>query len=238
MLDYGNDDYDYYYRKKDNIKKACKIGGVVLAGCMALAGIYYSGAIQAKKTKVSDLVKSGLSKYDSQYMVLPSSVVTTDNHDSIFCSGSELVTNFKENNVKYCDILDEYYTPNGEDIARVEYKLTVRKAEEPQRAGLDDGSFVYVAPSGYRMEGTKAVYYYTLVVRRLLPVYDDVDVYYSMTFDNIDGEVVDTDITYIDVVSTRPYSDIINSDLIVDVNDEKEVFNDDNYDAVLRLQKH
>ena len=38
--------------------------------------------------------------------------------------------------------------------------------------------------------------------------------------------------------ATRPYSDIVNADLIADVNDDIEVNNDDNYEAVLRLQSH
>ncbi|MBR6133198.1 MAG: hypothetical protein IKQ29_00615 [Bacilli bacterium] len=236
MLDYGNDDYDY--RRKNNIRKGIKCLSIILVIGGLVVGAGLSGAQETRRARVRDLVRSGISKYDSAYMVLPTDAVISENKDSFYCSGAELVSNIEEKKIKYCQILDEYYTPNGEDIARVEYNLTVREVVNPQSVVLDDKSRVYVAPPGYRMEGTKAVKYSTLVVRRLLPVYDDVDDYLLESFSGINGEVICSELSFIDVVATRPYSDIINADLIADVNDDIEVNNDDNYEAVLRLQSH
>ncbi len=236
MLD-GNDDYDYYYKRRNAIRKVGKCISIALVIGGLFAGAYYSGAKEIRRARVRDLVSNGISKYDSSYMVLPSSASISKNEDSFYCTGAELVSNMELKNIKYCQILDEYYTPNGEDIARVEYKLTIKEVIYAQRVELDNGLLVYVAPDGYSIEGNKAVKYSNLVVRRLLPVYDEVDDYLLESFSGINGEIVDSELLFIDVVGTKPYSAIIDSDLVVDANDEV-VNNDDNYNAILRLQSH
>jgi len=236
-MDFDDFDEDLIQLKKKNTraKIAKGVSTLLLAGAVLGGSILYCGLV-AEGRRVDTLINKYQSRFDKEVVHLPDEVLSTKTTDSKYCSGIKLVDGFRRSGIKYCSLLDEYYTETGEDVARVTYSLTIKQETPGERIPLDEGD-VLLAPQGYVLENGKAVKYTKITVFRILPVLDNVDDYLSVKFGGIyDGEIVNTEIEFIDVVASKPFSEIIDSDLVVDV-DENSLLTNDYNSATFRMVK-
>ena len=97
---------------------------VGLLGLAATVGVdYVSGA---KETYYEQKRAEQLVEYNSnsaKICVIPEQIETNKSYDTKYCEGEQLVSELHENGIKYCEILDEYYTPEGKNIAVLTYEV-------------------------------------------------------------------------------------------------------------------
>ena len=151
---------------------------------------------------------------------LDETIYSSLNYDSKICDGQVLVDVLKEQGIKYCEVLDEYYTNDGRDIAVVTVEITRDDWVDPT-AITDDvkGSNVdyFTLPEGYVLKDGKGYRQVTETREIVTEVRKNGD-YDKMTINGIPGKI--TKLVDAKVVKTRSFDDIINAELVCDVKDD------------------
>ena len=158
----------------------------------------------------SDLVKEKMEILG--YVPIPKTIETDKKEDYVLFPGQTLVNALNRNNVKYCTISGEYYTENGDNIAFIrtfqEIDATPVEMFDPVTKEI---VIDYQAPVGYIVVGRKAQR-----IRTKTFVLTDGVITDKMKRVE-DGEFIED----IKIFSSKPYSSILNSDVVVDVPEEK-----------------
>ena len=132
----------------------------------------------------------------------------------IYVSGDKLEEVISRNCIKYCEILDEYYTANGENIAYCEAtKVFTPVAEEI------NGQIIYTAPIGATLKDGKCYQTNKLYVIEKDGQYD---LPIGYTLDNV-----------IEIIETKPYSELINYDLVIQSGVEYPKEDNQNQELIL-----
>lgn len=125
----------------------------------------------------------------------------TDEIAEIYVSGAKLEEVVTRNDIKYCEILDEYYTANGERIAYCE----ATRVSSPV-AHEKDGETIYVIPSGATL---KNGHYYEKTTCYVIENNGEYQLPIDYTLDNV-----------IEIIETKPYSELIEYDLAIKSGEE------------------
>lgn len=161
--------------------------------------------------------------------VIPSEVTVNKNYDTRFADGSKIANELQIQGVKYCEILDQYYTASGSDIAILTYEVTTTEVCEAEKYSID-GTVIYMAPEGYVLDGTTCYRETTKYVTKIVPRSQE-STYSSVTIPNVSKyELVD-----IKEVSTLTYDSICDQTLICDVQDGAVLNEENQCTATLRL---
>lgn len=157
----------------------------------------------------SDFVKTHKSANESIY--IPSSIETDASEDYTWFTGESLNKALGNNKIKFCKILDEYYTPNGDSIALVKIKEVINAPYEiitdPETL---ESVKEYHVPMGYTLVGDKGER-----IRITACVLEGGKTPESIVKMDETDEIVD-----VQIIDAKPYSSIISSDIVVDVPEE------------------
>ena len=203
---------------------------VGLLGLAATVGVdYVSGA---KETYYEQKRAEQLVEYNSnsaKICVIPEQIETNKSYDTKYCEGEQLVSELNENGIKYCEILDEYYTPEGKNIAVLTYEVVTTDVLEAQKVEMN-GTTIYMAPEGYTLQGNKCVKETVKNVTKIVEAMEDGN-YENIAIENVTSyKLVD-----IKEISTKKYSEIASQTLICDVADTPVLNEEGRYDAKLVL---
>ncbi len=215
-------------RRRNKNKKGKKVAltilvlGGLVAGSIFGTKAYYS----SKETRRVDNLLSQYTVED--YCVVPTHVTSDRAYDITFADGQKLVDRLNKNNIGYINIGGQFYTPNGNNIAIINYDVTYF-VETNSITFTNEGQTVYAAPSGYQLYGKRAYKYITERKTVIVPEGSD---YSQISFANATSwEMVGEP----QIVSTLPYSVITNSTLICDVPDNAVLNENNECDASLQL---
>lgn len=121
------------------------------------------------------------------------------NSQKLVSSGEYFYNELIAQDIKYCELLDEYYTLDGEDIAVVVKTETIDATIE---AG--DGKVKYSVPEGYHLQGTKGI---KNTKSYVIAENGEFTLPEGTTLENI-----------VEIIQTKPYSEIIDYNLVVNYN--------------------
>lgn len=225
--------------KKKNRKG--RIISLVLAltiGGAAATGAYVFTKNELAKKEARDNANELVSLYmiDSESCIIDDSSITTSNaYDYEYCDGQTLYDAIVDNGIKYCEILDEYYTADGKQIAIVTADVTYSQKITPTTQTVD-GKKISILPSGYTRKDDAGYKEETKTFVKICPVKADGN-YEDTEFEIPEGnEIVSVSVTDVEIVNTSKFSDIISQDLIIDVPDNA-VAVEGSYEASLKLIK-
>lgn len=216
-------------KTKTGGKMAKRVGSLILAAAVFVGGF---GAYHGAKQFGSDRrAKSLVENYTNEdgYCTLPSEVVVNKAYDIVYTSGASFAKYLDKNNVKYCEVLDEYYTPDGSDIAILTFSSATHVMEPAVKVEYD-GFVVYMAPEGYTLDGNMCYKESEEEIVKIVPKSTSGD-YSGYKLEGLESaELVD-----VKEVSTQPYSAITDLTLICDVADGTTLNKDNECSATLRL---
>ena len=183
---------------------------LLVVGALAAGTIFGTKAIHTiQETRSIDNL---IANYQVEnYVSLPSEVTVDRSYDITYADGARFAERLGTKNVDYIRINGQFYTPEGIDIALLTYNVTYKETVDATRV-TRDGQNIYMAPTGYALEGSKASKYTTEARTVVVPAGTD---YSLVSFPGAaDYELIDEVILH-----TLPYDVISNSTLICDVAD-------------------
>lgn len=196
--------------KKTGAKKGAKtIATIVIAGGLIVGGI--TGTIKIVNNLESTKVRNLVNEYTSyDCLTLPKKVTINQAYDLNYCDGKTLYNAITKSGIKYCEVLDEYYTEDGREIAVLTITGTCTESIPAECVEIN-GAKVYMAPTGYELNGENAYRTINQSYTQIIEKQDDYSNIVVNGLDNVNIEVKE--------VQSRPFSDIISETLIVDVPD-------------------
>lgn len=203
---------------KLNKNTGAKIAKYAIAAAVITAvvgvGSYYA-INEYNDYKETERVSQLVAAYtDTQgYCALPDEIIVNKAYDEKFADGAKLATELASKGVKYCEVLDEYYTPSGTDIAILTFKVTMTEVVNPNRYDFN-GTTMYSAPAGYVLKDGKCYKETYKTITKIVPKEKNSD-YSGYTIPNVSV----SELLSAKEVSTKPYEEIIDQDLICDVRD-------------------
>lgn len=206
------------------------ISMVALLGLAATVGVdYVSGAKETyyETKRAEQLVE--FNSNNGNICVIPEQIATNNSYDTKYCEGEQLVSELNENGIKYCEILDEYYTPEGKNIAILTYEVVTTEVIDAQKVEMN-GTTIYMAPEGYTLQGNKCVKETVKNITKIVEAMDKEN-YKNIVIDGVTSYKL-VDITE---VSTKKYSEIASKTLICDVADTPILNEEGRYNAKLVL---
>jgi hypothetical protein len=231
MLDFGQDFEQQNVENQTGAKKpgkGAKIVSWVLVAALGLGAI--GGAAYGlnelnkhmahKKTVKS--VTSIVQKYEgpNNFVSLDETIYTTGNYDTKICNGQVLVDVLNEQGIKYCEVLDEYYTNDGRDIAIVTVEVTRDLWVDPEVINdeVKGSEFTYYTlPEGYVLKNGRGYKQVVETKEVVTEVRKDND-YSKITISGIEGKI--TKVGEPTIVKTKSFKDIVASELVCDVKDD------------------
>lgn len=208
---------------------AILIGATLVA---AAAGVTYYKVVPAiEDKKETARVESLVANFTNEegLCVIPSEVTVNRNYDTRVADGSKIANELDEQGVKYCEILDQYYTEAGSDIAILTYEVTTTEVIDAEKVSIN-GTVIYMAPEGYILDGKKCYCETTKLVTKIVPKSKDSN-YANITIPNVSKyELVD-----VKEVTTLTYDSICDQTLICDVQDGAVLNEENECTATLRL---
>lgn len=224
---------DKHIPKEDNIEKktGAKKSGKTIAALVLIGGLVIGGITGTVKYMNSETVraKSLVSEYtdtDTGFLSLPQTVTVNQAYDLSYCDGEKLYNAITKNNIKYCEVLDEYYTSDGREIAVLNVTGTYTEGIKADCVEVN-GAKIYMAPEGYELDGECA---YRVINTSFTKVVEKQDDYSNITIPGLN----DVQIT-VDEIQTKPFTDILSSVLIVDVPDGAVLNKNHECSATFRL---
>lgn len=195
---------------KTGAKKGLKtFAAIVLVGGIVIGGI--TGAVKLNSHTDSSRAKSLVEDYTiSDSLQLPKEVTVNQAYDINYCDGEDLYKAITKANIKYCEVLDEYYTSDGRDIAVVTISGKYTETINAECVEVD-GQKIYMAPAGYELMGDKA---YRVVNQSFTKIIEKLDDYSNIQVSGLEDAEVSVEERH-----TRPFEEIIDKTLIVDVPD-------------------
>lgn len=208
-------------------QKGKKVVTWLLIASLGIGGIV-GGAIGYKKlsehiayTEAKKNTTGIVSMYQSYDVCsLDETIYSSMNYDTKICDGSVLVEVLNEKGVKYCEILDEYYTNDGRNIALVTIEVTRDEYIDPTIINDEvkgSSASYFTLPEGYVLKDGKGYRQVTETREIVTEVRKNGD-YDKMTISGIPGKI--TKLVDAKVVKTRSFDDIINAELVCDVKDD------------------
>lgn len=205
------DTYDNHKQTKKGKTGAKKVGKTI--GIIALVvglgvGISQIPGIKDSSQSIAETkrAKSLVAAYTNEDKIcfMPDTIMINQAYDAEFCDGKKLVEVLEDEGVKYCEILDEYYTKKELEIAILTIEATYKEEAE-------DVKFEYNENVVYMPQVAESTIEY---ITKIVPKSATGD-YSEVT---VEGA---SEVKVIDVkeVTTKPYSEIIDQSLICDVKD-------------------
>ena len=151
---------------------------------------------------------------------LDETIYSSMNYDTKICDGSVLVEVLNEKGVKYCEILDEYYTNDGRNIALVTVEVTRDEYIDPTIINDEvkgSSASYYTLPEGYVLKGDKGYRQITEEMTIVTEVRKDGD-YSKIAIPGGTGKI--TKVVDANVIATKTFDVIASSDFVCDVNDD------------------
>lgn len=197
-------------KNKTKAKKAGKtIAAIVLVGGLTIGSIVT--ATHLANTISTSKAKSLVANYTvNDCLTLPENVTINQAYDLNYCDGEKLYNEITKKGVKYCNVLDEYYTEDGRDIAVLTITGTYTEAI-PANCVEINGIKIYMAPVGYELQGE---YAYRVINKSYKQIIEKQPDYSNIRINGLNDVSIE-----ITEVHSRPFSDIISETLIVDVPD-------------------
>lgn len=223
--------------KKNNTGAKKAIGAVsillLLSGALTLGGMYVKDhvypAIKEDK-RIEQLVGANIT--NGEGLIMPDKIMIDQAYDLKYADGSTLVEELNERGLKYCEILDEYYTPDGKDIAILTYQVVTRETIDPTKTEID-GRVIYSAPAGYMVDGNICYRDTTAQIVKIVPKDANGD-YSKIEVPNVQKyELID-----IKETKTSTYDSICDYTIVCDVPDTATLNKDGLCEATLTLKKH
>jgi len=184
---------------------------LLVVGTLVAGSIFGTKAVhnlQATK-RADDLIGNYTTE---EYVMLPKQVTTDRAYDVTYVDGQKLVERLNNKNMGIININGQFYTPNGTNVAIITYKVSYTTMIDATKVKTD-GQIVYMAPSGYVLDGKQAKKTVVETITKVVPQCDD---YSYIKFEGAsDWEMVGEPT----IVATLPYEVIQNSTLICDVAD-------------------
>ncbi len=87
--------------------------------------------------------------------LIPGRIFTYQNHDFEYTTGEHFIESAEKKDIEIIRLGDQFITPNGERVARVELEIEVTKAK-PIRMYEVNGKSFYIEPYGYEWNGTNS----------------------------------------------------------------------------------
>lgn len=205
----AEDEYTEHENKTGAKKVAKTIAGIVIAGGIVIGGI--ATAINLTNAYGSTRAKNLVENYTvSDCLILPENVTITQAYDLNYCDGKRLYDAITKKGIKYCEVLDEYYTEDGRDIAVLTISGTYTEAI-PAICEEINGVKVYTAPTGYILDGEKA---YRVINKSYTQIIEKQSDYSNIQVNGLEDVSID-----IKEVPSRLFTDILSETLIIDVPD-------------------
>lgn len=185
------------------------------------AGAYFGfGPLKdfSERGRVNNLVAEYTN--DDLFCSLPQETLINKAYDIKYASGEKFVDSLKRNNVKYCEVLDEYYTENGEEIAILTYNIATRDVV-PATKVIFGGTVVYMPLEGYTLVGDMCYKEGTEQLIKVVPKSATGD-YSNITLDSNLTEtatILNASLINVKEVQTKTYDSILDMTLICDVAD-------------------
>ena len=232
MLDFGQDfeqqNVENQTGAKQSSGKGKKIVSWVLVAALGLGAVGAAGYGLTKlnqhiaHTKTVKSVTSIVQKYEgpNNLLSLDETIYSSNNYDTKICDGQVLVDVINEQGIKYCEVLDEYYTSDGRDIAVVTVEVTRDLWIDPEVINDEvKGSNItyYTLPEGYVLKNGRGYKQVVETKEVVTEVRKDND-YSKITISGIKGKI--TKVSEPTIVKTKSFKDIINSELVCDVKDD------------------
>ena len=151
---------------------------------------------------------------------LDETIYSSMNYDTKICDGQVLVEVLNEKGIKYCEILDEYYTNDGRNIALVTVEITRDEYIDPTIINDEvkgSSASYFTLPEGYVLKGDKGYRQVTETRTIITEVRKDGD-YSKISIPGGTGKI--TQVVDTNVVATKPFDVIAASDFVCDVNDD------------------
>lgn len=208
-------------------QKGKKVVTWLLIASLGIGGII-GGAIGYKKlsehiayTEAKKNTTGIVSMYQSYDVCsLDETIYSSMNYDTKICDGSVLVEVLNEKGVKYCEILDEYYTNDGRNIALVTIEVTRDEYIDPTIINDEvkgSAASYFTLPEGYVLKGDKGYRQVTETITVVTEVRKDGD-YSKIAVPGGTGKI--TKVVDTNVIGTKPFDIIAASDFVCDVNDD------------------
>lgn len=216
-------------KAKTGGKTAKRVASAILAFAVFTGGFTaYHGAKQFRSDRRAKCLVESYTNEDG-LCTLPEEVVVNKAYDIVYTSGSSLAKYLDKEEVKYCEILDQYYTVDGSDIAVLTFSTSAHIYEDATKVEFE-GFTVYMAPEGYILEGSKCYKESNENIVKVVPRSATGD-YSGYTIPGLENaEVVDVMET-----QTLPFSAIEDLTLICDVADGATLNESNECTAKLRL---
>lgn len=228
--------------KKKTRKKGKRTGAKIAVAAfsiVALVGLGTLGITQGgnlwkdyQETKRAETLVStyiNTSVEDGYWCILPDEVIVNKAYDIRFCDGAKLVEALNNEDVKYCEIDDTYYTPNGSEIAILTFELVKAETQAASKYEYED-NVVYMPPTGYSIAGSEGlretVEYRTIIVPK-----SATGDYSAIGF----SDALSCKIVECKEVKSLPYSAITEQTLICDVADNAKLNENNECSAELRV---
>ncbi len=205
--------------KKTGAKRIGKtIAAIIIAGGLVVGGI--TGANYLINGKENQRVKNLVAEYTNEsFLMLPNEVTINQAYDISYCDGKKLYNEITKSNIKYCQVLDEYYTEDGHDIV----VLTINGYYEERVPAIETkigDTSIYMAPDGYQLDGKEAFKKINATYTKVIEPKDNVD-YSKITVEGLSDVQIDYQICH-----TKPFSEMMDKELIVDVPDNATLVNE------------
>lgn len=205
--------------KKTGAKGAKRAISIILAISLAAGSVYAYKEIKKKieQSAAEDRATSIVATYKvGDVCSLDETIYSSKNYDTKICDGQTLVSTLNQNGIKYCEILDEYYTKDGRNIALVQVEVEKTERISPE-ALIDESNGVtyYTLPEGYEYVNGYGQKVTTEVKTVVTDVRNDGQ-YNNLSLPGVTVKRV----LSVEVVGTKSYDEIISSDFVCDVKDD------------------
>lgn len=225
MVDFEDTDLDNTGAKKSSGKGKKVVSWILIASLGIGAAV--GGAIGYKKlsehiayTEAKKNTTGIVSLYQAHDVCsLDETIYSSMNYDTKICDGSVLVEVLQEKGIKYCEILDEYYTSDGRKIALATVEVTRDEYIDPTIINDEvkgSSASYFTLPAGYVLKGDKGYRQVTETITIVTEVRKDGD-YSKIAVPGGAGKI--TKVVDVKTVETKPYDVIAASDFVCDVND-------------------
>ena len=216
-------------RRKRNRRIALTVALAIATGAV---GGHLAHQLILNERDYSRVAKLTNSYRSESVCLLPTRVLTTQNHDYVYSSGKTLVDVANNNHLSIIRIGDKFITPNGESVAKVKLKIEVQTFKPIEMYEIDGQTF-YSEPNGYNWSSAagSCVNTETKIIETYVFASND-HYYYNAPYPN--SKVVEV-LEYEEYPSITPEA-AKEMKLIVDVKDDFANSDGSYYnEAVLRL---
>lgn len=214
-------------KTNSNAHKAAKTISLIAITTVLTAGLTIAGISYHKDCVENQIAKEIVSTNttyigNSKTLSLQTANVNKD-YDVKVCSGSKLEDNIISSEIEVCQIGDTLYTNEGCDIAILEFKVTRKESKPANATKLEDGTTIYTADDGYTLDGSNQIKVTISNEKKIISANASHD-YSKETYqgENVTSSELITTAT--EEYPTHPYSEISESTLILDVEDNTATY--------------